>query len=343
MDPEALASAVAMPALSLPAELFDRTVAVARGPVIESEEGLTQIIDFMSKGYTIERSPEPVVSIIASATSAERSTDVTDPLELTEREAAVVATWEKSDAEEADAAPDIDTAALDGSSRSFLSTPLGRLTAAASGFTAALAPNVAPAMADTQPSQVSFPAAKIAKPFGFVAQASETGPTATASLSAEDLQACIDAGVARPTVLNRPAIYKAGLRGKQTLRGSFEYEELPNYCAPEGYIRVAGGQFEIKKGGHWVKVGPGNTGGYYGNQKQISDVDFSPTHTPGPAYVYDECVGGKFQKARLVVTSSLRTGENGHRKIVDSKRYVMPLKAHGSCHAAVRSRERYSQ
>lgn len=59
------------PVESLPQDFFDGTVAVARGPVGDPETGYGSVIDIMSEGYAIERSPEPIATIVGPGPSPE--------------------------------------------------------------------------------------------------------------------------------------------------------------------------------------------------------------------------------------------------------------------------------
>jgi hypothetical protein len=168
------------------------------------------------------------------------------------------------------------------------------------------------------------------------------GPTladTSTSLTPEQVQACVNAALARPEILNKPGIYKAGIRTKQGLRGEFEYPGLPDYCTPD-YLFQSSGYQEIMKGGRWVRI-KGAVSGARGNQRQRVQLLYTPTH-PNPAYVYDECIGGKFEKSRFTVTNMLKAGQNGSRKSVAQKSYVLPVSVHGNCQAAVRSREHYA-
>lgn len=99
-----------------------------------------------------------------------------NPLAYTEHELAVMASWQNEDAT-AVAEPSAHEAMASTPRRSFLSTPLGRVTAGSAaglaGLGAGLLAEAAPAMA--QPNQVPAPPAKVAKPFeiGSVSLAAE--------------------------------------------------------------------------------------------------------------------------------------------------------------------------
>jgi hypothetical protein len=63
------------PVTSLPADFFERTVAVERGPVGSPETGYAAVVDFMPAGYAIEKNPEPIATGIFEAPSPEAVLD----------------------------------------------------------------------------------------------------------------------------------------------------------------------------------------------------------------------------------------------------------------------------
>lgn len=307
-------------AADLPADFFDGTVALDRGLVGSPETGYGTVVDFMNEGYAIQRDPQPIATTIIDAPTPETVLD------------SIV---ESPDSEDEPQEPRFQPYTQHIEQDAQDSTPTQDTTQPEQ---AGLGKNLLQAVRRSRVGKLAAVTALAASELLSLG----TAHAQATNLTPEEVQACTDAAVAHPAVPNKPAIYRAGLRGKQTLRGTLEYEGLPDYCSPE-YMRVGSGQFEIREHGRWVKVGPVTTGGAWGNQGARYGVEYSPSHTPGPAYIYDECIGGKFEKAWLVLTESLRTGENRHRTTVAQKRYIMPLEANGSCQAAVRSRKRYHQ
>jgi hypothetical protein len=69
--PADAAQVVIGPVDSLPPDFFDRTVAVARGPVGDPETGYGSVVDFMPHGYAIQKNPEPVAVGVFEAPSTE--------------------------------------------------------------------------------------------------------------------------------------------------------------------------------------------------------------------------------------------------------------------------------
>jgi hypothetical protein len=159
--------------------------------------------------------------------------------------------------------------------------------------------------------------------------ASMFGMTAIASaLTPEEAQQCKEAALARPTILQQPGMYKAGLRTKQTIRAVFEYPAVPSNCAPQ-YVRAGQIQQEIRKGGRWITIGP-KLSSSFGPEEQRSQYIYTPTH-PKPAYVYDECEGGHRQKDRLILINSFKAGDKHPRAVIAERRYTLPVKIHGRC------------
>jgi hypothetical protein len=173
--------------------------------------------------------------------------------------------------------------------------------------------------------------------------AGPVGADTSATTSLE--QQCASVALARPDVINKPVMSHAGIRTMQLLRGGFNYPSLDGLpdgsggtvdCSPE-FFRISGVREQIKKGDKWVYIGPDKTGAW-GNEAQHAHLAYTPTH-PTPAYVYDECINGHFEKNRLVIRSELKGGANGHREVVGKARYILPVEVNGNCQAAIRSRE----
>ena len=125
---------------------------------------------------------------------ADLQTDFSNPLVMTEREAAITAAWNREDSSR----HDYKTQAED-TTDGFLGTTSGRIaagaTAAATGLLGGFAMDAAPALA--QPNQVAAPPAKTAQPFEFGAKAfspADSGSAAGAENSIEFSSADISAG-----------------------------------------------------------------------------------------------------------------------------------------------------
>lgn len=158
------------------------------------------------------------------------------------------------------------------------------------------------------------------------------------SLTSEEIQQCEDIALASPEVVRKPVLYHAGIRLQQIMQVGLLYPPLPDNCAPN-YIRSVGGFEQTKKHGRWVTTLFG-VGGVTGNQEQRSSGGIGPSHAT-PAWVYDECINGRFEKHRLVLRSSFRSGEPGGRAVIAEKQHILPVRVQGNCQAAIRSRKRY--
>lgn len=153
-------------------------------------------------------------------------------------------------------------------------------------------------------------------------------------------QECVQAALAPPEVTRKPVLYHAGIRLRQILQFGLLYPALPVGCAPT-YIREVGGVEQTKKRGRWVNTMFG-IGGVSGNEEQRASGGAGPSHAT-PAYPYDECVNGRFERNRIVLTSQMRTGESGSRTVVAETRHILPVRVQGNCRAAVRSRNYYEK
>ncbi len=167
----------------------------------------------------------------------------------------------------------------------------------------------------------------------------ESSVSATTNLTLE-AQQCADVALARPTITRKPVLYHAGIRLQQILQLGLLYPALPENCEPE-YLRRVGGVEQIKKDGRWVNTMYG-VGSASGNHEQRSSGAIGPSHAT-PAWVYNECINGRFEKSRIVLSADLRSGESGSRTVVAEQQYILPVKVQGNCRAAVRSRERYEE
>jgi hypothetical protein len=182
---------------------------------------------------------------------------------------------------------------------------------------------------------------------GLMSGAGETA-LSTETVSADSLpaaagltleQQCEDVALARPTVINKPVMSNAGIRLGQITRATFLFAALPDNCAPQ-YIRTAAGYLQIHKHGKWIQTSRNPDTGAIGNQEQRNRFLDQAPH-PTPSFPFDECVHGRFQKARVVLRNFLKTGENRHRIILAKKSYILPVEVNGRCKAAVRSRRHY--
>ncbi len=218
---------------------------------------------------------------------------------------------------------------------------LGVLGAAASDLElAATFPNSVAAERDAP--------ARTAEPFAIgstvLPWAVETAPAADAS----DLkQECIDAGLAKPEVLNNPTMRRAGIRPldprhfhTQQIWGTFEYPAAP---CPENLVRISGGQLQMQKRNNravWINIpvrDKWNNPLYYGNQEGRTQLNYGPTHA-WPDYLFNECTDGKFQKVRDIIRNRIKDMQTGEF-VSNTKEYILPVKVSGSCKEASASEQ----
>ena len=156
-------------------------------------------------------------------------------------------------------------------------------------------------------------------------------------------QACVEAGLARPAVLHRIEMHHAGLRPgtphhwhSQGTSGTLLFPALPEGCAPS-VVRTAAAQVQLLRQGAWINVG-GKHGNMEspGNGEAATKVFAGPTHA-WPDYVFNECVGGQWLKARAIVWT--RAKDSNTKALLGSQRYVWPVRVRGSCRLARISKE----
>lgn len=156
---------------------------------------------------------------------------------------------------------------------------------------------------------------------------------------------CVQAGLARPEVLNPPAMYRAGIRpftphahGSQTIWGMFLYSDM-TACSPE-FQRVSRGQVQMQKRGErsvWINDGWNQNPFHLVNQEGRAQLAYGPNHA-WPDYLFNECEDGKgWLKVRLVMTSKVRNSQT--HEILAEDHYVIPVPVHGRCQAARFSKE----
>jgi hypothetical protein len=258
-----------------------------------------------------------------------------NPLGLTAREAAIAEQWAAEDAEKTSEAEEAEEAEDQ--------APRGLYVAAAAG--SALTAGLLVAAPAAPANQLPTPPAKIAQPFNFT---SEVQPADAPALTPAQVQQCGDLALQRPKVLQPARMSRAGIRTEQNIRFKTSLPEMQITdadgnvipCAPEETRALHIDQY-MKKNGHWVKIGPTHAFGGFGQTGRPATTGgylFGPT-TGRPAYLYDECINGHWQKDKLVVTATLKTGTDGSRKEAAEKEFTYPVSIHGHCAAAVRSRK----
>lgn len=160
-------------------------------------------------------------------------------------------------------------------------------------------------------------------------------PSATASRIPGEA-GCLEAGLARPTVVQPLTMHHAGLRPQtpkhwhsQGTSGWFQVAPLSEGCA--SVSRVVSGQIQMRQRAAWVNVlAQNNKVSWKGSE--FFRLSASPTHA-WPSYVFNECdAKGHWQKTRGIVTVAVK--DTASREVFGSRRYVFPVKVHGSCKLA---------
>lgn len=160
-------------------------------------------------------------------------------------------------------------------------------------------------------------------------------------------QECISAGLAEPAVTHQPEMHHAGLRPltpkhwhSQGIQGAFLFSAMPEGCVPE-LVRTAGAEIQMQKRSDrsvWINVGARNGNMEQpGNDARNVELGFGPIHA-WPDYFFNECVGSKgWLKVRVILTPKVKNGAT--HEVVGESHYVLPVKVHGSCKLARRSKE----
>lgn len=163
--------------------------------------------------------------------------------------------------------------------------------------------------------------------------------------TAAESQTCLEAGLAKPGVVQPLAMHHAGIRPltpgryfSQGTNGVFLFGALPNGCAPT-YVRSMDTMLQIQRRTDrrdWINVGAKNGDAEQpGNNERHVRFSSSPNHA-WPDYAFNECVGGKgWLKVRAVLMVKVKDGET--HEVLDESRYVFPAKVYGSCKAARQS------
>jgi hypothetical protein len=166
-----------------------------------------------------------------------------------------------------------------------------------------------------------------------------SGSSASTAVSEQE---CIAAGLARPQVLHPFEMHHAGIRPgtprlwhSQGTSGHLLFQAMPESCAPN-VVRTAHASIQMQKHNNrkrWINAGAKNGNMELpGNEERAVLVSYGPTHA-WPDYLFNECVGGKgWLKVRVALVVQVKDGES--HQAIQQRRYVFPVKVHGSCKLA---------